>query len=232
MVTKEVAPVFQWAVPEKLAIPPDPLRCRLDFHNQVTVMTLFSGETVQRKIVSMADVVHALAEDLSYGTGLLPQNALWWQNTRGGPVVAIYIEPQIRKLALLVDVTKPPDRYEIPLPGLIFLCSPGMPPWLFAVKKKPTKETDPVFKAPLCNIHDNGMSCGGDHKYPVRVADIPQSFFISFFSPTLASGEKSKKHPRNVTELWKELDKKRRFPLGDMVEHGVIKDLMLMSESR
>ncbi|KKL06509.1 hypothetical protein LCGC14_2595320 [marine sediment metagenome] len=129
-------------------------------------MTLFSGETVQRKIVSMADVVHALAEDLSYGTGLLPQNALWWQNTRGGPVVAIYIEPQIRKLALLVDVTKPPDRYEIPLPGLIFLCTPGMPPWLFAVKKKPTKETDMVFKAPLCNVHDTGMSCGGDHKYP------------------------------------------------------------------
>ena len=50
MVTKEAEPGFVWAVPSELAIPPDPLRCRLDFHHQATVLTLFSGETAQRKI--------------------------------------------------------------------------------------------------------------------------------------------------------------------------------------
>lgn len=229
---KTTEPGFAWAVPSELAIPIDPLRCRLDFHHQATILTLFSGETAQRKVVSMADVVHALAEDLSFGTGLLPQNTLWWQNTRGGPVVAVYIEPQIRKLALLRDVTSPPERFEVPLPGFIFLCSQGRPPWLYAVKKKPTKETDTIYKAPLCNVHDNGMSCGGDHKYPPLLSDIPHSFFVSFFSPTLAGGGKSVKYPRNVTDLWKDLDKRRRFPLADLVEHGTVKDLMNMGDNQ
>jgi len=226
--TKASSPAFSWAVPKELGIPPDPLRLRLDFFHQSTVMTYFSGDKAVTTQVDAMDVAHALASNLAFGTGLLPPGTLWWENTKGGPLFAIYVEPKVRKLALQREAGQPPLRFEIPLPGFIFLCSQGRPPWLYAVTKKPTKETNLVYKAPLCNIHQNGRSCQGSHKYPTRVADIVESFFISFFSPTGDMNNRSKAFPNNLVGLWKSLDKKKKFPIGDLVQHGTIKDLMNM----
>ncbi len=228
MVMTEQSTAHQWAIPEELKVPPDPLRCRLDFHHQAVVMTLFEGEAVETRIVSAMDVAQALASDLSFGTGLLPPGTIWWQNTRAGPVFALYVEPKVRRLALQEVANKPPRRFKIPLPGLIFLCSPGRPPWVYAVKKKPTKETDIVYRAPLCNLHPNGRSCPGNHKYPTRVADIVESFFVSFFSPTADLRNRSQMFPNNVVLLWEFLDKKKAFPMDDLVKHGMVKDLMTM----
>jgi len=189
-------------------------------------MTLFDPETVERRIVSAMDVSHALASELSFGSGLLPPQTLWWENTRNGPLFALYDEPKVRKLALQESVNDPPRRFTIPLPGLIFLCSPGKPPWVFAVKKKPTKEMDNVYKAPLCNVYADGRSCPGNHRYPTRVADIVDSFFISFFSSAADVHNRSVKFPNNVIRLWEYLDKKKRFPNDDLVKHGKVKDLM------
>ncbi len=215
-----------WAIPSELEVPADPLRCRLDFHHQAVVMTLFDPETVERRIVSAMDVSHALASELSFGSGLLPPQTLWWENTRNGPVFALYAEPKVRKLALQESVSSPPRRFVIPLPGLIFLCSPGKPPWVFAVKKKPTKETDIVYKAPLCNVYADGRSCPGNHRYPTRVADIVESFFISFFSSAADVRNRSVKFPNNIILLWEYLDKKKTFPKDDLVRHGKVTDLM------
>lgn len=219
---------FSWAIPKDLGIPADPLRLRLDFHHQSTVMTYFQGDTVTTKQVDAMDVAHALASDLSFGTGLLPADTLWWQNTRGGPVFALYVEPKIRKLALQESIKKPPRRFNIPLPGLIFLCRPGQPPWVVACTKKPTKESDIVYHAPLLNIFRNGRSCPGSHTYPTRVADVVQSFFVSFFSATADLQGRSKKYPKNVIKLWEELDGKGKFPVADLVKFGTIGDLMNM----
>ena len=215
-----------WAIPSELEVPADPLRCRLDFHHQAVVMTLFNPETVERRIVSAIDVSHALASELSFGSGLLPPQTLWWQNTRQGPIFALYEEPRVRTLALLELATSPPHRFKVPLPGLIILCSPGKAPWVFAVKKRPTKETDPVYRAPLCNIYHDGRSCPGNHKYPTRVADIAESFFISFFSATADLRDRSISFPNNIIQLWEFLDKKKTFPKDDLVKHGIVKDLM------
>ena len=230
MVTAKPAPAYEWAIPAELGVPPDPLRLRLDFHHQAVVMTLFQGETIDTKVVSAVDVAHALASELSFGTGLLPPGTIWWQNTRGGPIFALYIEPKVRKVALQETAGKPPRRFTIPLPGLIFLCSPGAPPWVFAVKKKPTKETDIVYRAPLCNIYNDGRSCPGNHRYPARVTDIVQSFFMSFFSPTADLRNRSAMFPQSVVDLWEHLDKKRTFPMADLVKHGVIRDLINMEK--
>lgn len=143
-------------------------------------------------------------------------------------MVAIYDEPQVRPLALLLDVGKPPIRFKVPLPGLIFLCRPGSPPWVYAVKKKPTKETDTIYKAPLANVFANGRTCPGSHEFPVRVADIVQSFFMSFFSATADLENRSHKFPQNVIYLWEHLNNKNKFPMGDLVQHGTVRDLMEM----
>lgn len=226
----EQPPGYKWALPDDLNVPADPLRLRLDFHHQAVVMTLFEGEAVNTKVVSAMDVAHALASDLSFGTGLLPPGTIWWENTRGGPVFALYVDPKVRKVALQEVANKSPRRFTIPLPGFIFLCSPGRPPWVYAVKKKPTKESDIVYRAPLCNIHPNGLSCPGNHRYPARVADIVQSFFTSFFTATADLANRSQRFPKNVVPLWEFLDKKKRFPLDDLVKHGTVIDLMHMEK--
>jgi len=217
---------FQWSVAPELGVPADPLRCRLDFHHQAVVMTLFNPETVEKRVVSAIDVSHALASSLSFGSGLLPTDTLWWKNTRGGPIFAIYEKPRVRKLALQESATKQPRRFTIPLPGFIFLCSPGKPPWVFAVKDRPTKDTHVVYKAPLCNLHENGRSCPGSHKYPTRIADIVESFFTSFFTATADLHNRSIMFKSDVVHLWEFLDKKKTFPTGDMVRHGTVRDLM------
>ena len=224
--------VFNWAVPESLNIPPDPLRARLDFHEDACVLTLFNGNSITTKTISALDLAHALARELSYGTGLLPANTLWWNNTSAGPVYALWEEPRIRKVALQEDALKAPRRMNIPLPGLIFICIPGSPPWVYAAKKRPEKTTDIVYRAPLCNIFDSGRSCPGNHKYPTRIQDVIESFFISFFSPTADLTKRSKKYPKSVVELWDSLDEQKVYPLDDLVEHGKIQDLMQMAISQ
>ena len=219
---------ISWAVPKELGIPADSLRLRLDFYHQATTITFFHDEIVGTKLVDALDVAHALSSELSFSTGLLPAETLWWQNTRGGPLYALYDAPQTRVLTLQTDLKKPPKRFKVPLPGFLFLCSPGQMPWVFAVKKKPTKETDIVYRAPLANIFNNGRSCPGSHRYPNRVNDMIHSFFVSFFSSTADLRNRSKKFPGNVIALWSFLDGKKKFPLNDLVEHGTIRDLMAM----
>jgi len=147
-------------------------------------------------------------------------------------VVAIYVEPQVRQMALQADINKPPRRFRVPMPGLIFLCRPSSPPWVYAVKRKPTKEKDIVYAAPLANIHNNGRSCQGSHTYPARVGDIVQSFFISFFSQTADLRNRSQKFPNNVINLWEFLDGKRKYPMDDLVHLATVRDLMNMVVER
>jgi PRTRC genetic system protein B len=216
-----------WDVPKELGVPPDTLRLRLDFFHQAVEMTIIDGDTVDTRIVSAFDVATTLATSLSYGTGLLPENTLWWQNTRGGAVWAIYEPPRIRKVAILLKADKPPARFTIPMPGFIFLCSPGKPPWVYAVTEKPTKETDIVYKAPVLNVFENGRTCSGNNQFPHRVADIVENFFISFFSLEGDLMNRSIKYKDDVTRLWMFLNGKKKFPIEDLVKHGTVQDLMM-----
>ena len=225
---EEKKSAFNWAIPEELGVPADPLRLRLDFHHQATVMTVFENDKVETKLVSAMDVAHALASELSFCSGLLPKGTLWWKNTKAGPVTAIYVPPCIRKVALQQDIKVPPRRFTIPLPGFIFLCRPGREPSVFAVKKEPSGETDKVYKSPLCNIFANGRSCPGSHKYPTNVGETVQSFFVSFFSPAGEMHGRSKKFPKSIIQLWEFLDGKKKFPKDDLVDYCQVKDLMEM----
>ena len=220
---------LRWAVPETLQVPPDPLRLRLDFHSQAVTMTLFEGRFTTTKMVSAMDIAHALSRELNFSSGLLPKDTLWWTNTADGAVVAIYREPQVTKVALQREAMGTPERYTIPMPGLVFLCrAGGLPPYIYAVKKRPTKSTDAVYRAPVFNVFDDGRVCPGTHQFPKDPADQPNSFFQSFFSPTGDYENRSKRCPQNLALLWKRLDGKKEYPLKDLVEHGTVQDLLTM----
>lgn len=228
--TPEAPPGYLLAVPAELEVPADPLRLRLDFHSESVVMQQWDGAVSSVRMVSAMDVAHALASELSYGSGLLPEGALWWANTSAGPLTAVYEAPSVRKFALQEEAGKPPRRFEIPMPGLILLCLPGRPPWVYAVKRRPGKPLDPVYKAPMPNVYDHGASCPGNNRYPQSVNGIIESFFRSFFSFSLVAGH-SQKYKNDVVKLWESLEGKRKFPNDDLVKHGTVKDLMEMRVS-
>ena len=214
----------QWALP--IEVEADKLVLRLDFHEQSLVLTEFGDREAAVKLVSPRDMAFALAKELAYASGILPEKTLWWQNTSVGEVTALWEPPQVWKVALAQSVQGPPRRFKLPMPGLIFLCRPGQTPWVYAAKKRPKSKTERVFKAPLCNIFEDGKVCAGNHKFPMEVAEIPRSFFMSFFTASADIVNRSVKHPRSIVELWEEIDGKDEFPLDDLVAHGTVNDLM------
>lgn len=182
-------PTAKWAVPEQLEIPADTLRLRLDFYHQSVILTDYDNDSISSRNVSPVDIAKALASDISLDTGILPENTLFWRNTRIGPVYCMYEEPKIRTLTVHDELEKL-LRYRMPLPGLLFLCLPNRAPWVYAVKSRPTSLRDKVYKAPFYNTYQDGFTCAGSNGYPADPPGIVQMFLASFFTRHLANDRK------------------------------------------
>jgi hypothetical protein len=221
-----------WALPKEMKVEPDSLELKLEFYRQSIVMHCYEdNKPTTVRLVDARDITAALAKEMNFCSGLLPPNTLFWRNAARGTVTAIYQEPKKRKIALQSDFDKPPVRFTLPLPGFIFLCIAGQSPWVYAVKRRPTKESDLVYHPPLSNVFDSGRSCPGSQKYPANPLEIIDGFFISFFSKSEAD-KKSRRHPKDITQLWPELDGQAEFPLDDLIQQCTLKDLMTMPMER
>ena len=226
-VNNDLPSPFKKVVPESQSVGKDRLLMRLDFYSEAVVMQDFEKKGNGRyRMVDAYDIARAITNEISYDSGLLPPNTLWWANTKEGAQVALYVPAGVRRLALQEDAGKAPKRYDIPLPNLIFLCKAGHPPYVFAVFDRPTGLKDRVYKAPLANVYNDGRTCGGSHKYSANLGEIPDDFFKSFFSRGADLSNRSKKHPQDIIKMWQALDKKKEYPLLDLVYHGTIADIM------
>ena len=166
-----------------------------------------------------------LAENC-FNSGLLPKDALWWKQTKEGIHVALWRSPQIWPVALQEEPFVPARRFRLPMPGLIFVCSAGKPPYIYAAKRRPQSTGEFVYKAPLYNVYDSGNSCAGTHRYPQDANKIPESFFAAFFTRSAVSGSRSRKYPDDLLKLWEEINGKRKYPMDDLVQIGTIRDLL------
>lgn len=225
MLSREPA-AYQWALPDGLDVPEDELQVRLDFHRDAILMYVLDKEAIHTRLVSALEISRALTSELPLCSELLPQGSLWWASGRAGPVVALWRPPRIWKVALMLEAFQPPQRFSLPLPGLIFICSPAQPPLVYAVKRRPESPEEKVYHAPLFNVYRDGRTCPGNHHYPDSIAQIPESFFLSFFSPEADHCGRSKKYPQDLLKLWQELNGKKKYPLSDLVELGKISDLV------
>ena len=217
---------YQWALPEGIEVPRDELTARLDFYQDSIIFYLVDGSTIKTRMVSARDVTMALLQEVPMTSGLLPQDVLWWSHGKNGPEVALWRSARVWQVALQLEAFQPPRRLKIPMPGLIFVCSPGRPPRVYAAKKRPTSQHETIYHAPLFNVFSRGDTCPGTHRYPLDVAEIPESFFTSFFTPAANYQGRSKRYPDNLQQLWEELDGKKRYPLKDLVPIGKIEDIM------
>src|SRR5919202_2386902 len=225
------------AVPADLEVEADPLRLRLDFHDESVLLHDYGARgAVATRLVSALDVAHALASELDLTTGLLPPGALWLVKRSSGVWTALWQEPGIRTVRLRTSLEAPPRRYRLPLPGLVFLCPPGgQAPYVFAATARPRKPEEQLYHAPCHNLFDTGRVCVDTHPFPADRARVPAAFFESDFSahPSTARG-KSRRHHEDVGRLWDELDRARAFPLDDLLPLVTVAEAMRlgMGEAR
>ncbi|NQT31207.1 MAG: hypothetical protein HQ588_02640 [Deltaproteobacteria bacterium] len=217
---------YQWEMPIGLEIPPDKIRARLDFYQDSIFFYLLKDKVIQTKMISARDLTMALLHEVPMSSGLLPQGTLWWRQSKAGPEFALWRPSGVWKAALMLEAFKPPRRFKLPLPGLIFVCSPGRQPRIYAAKKRPVSQRDVIYHAPLFNVFSSGDTCAGTHKFPPDVSEIPESFFTSFFTKEAQYNDRSKKYPKDLLQLWEELDGKAKYPLKDLVRIGTIKDIL------
>ncbi len=222
----------QWSRPGQDDMPRDQLQAQLEVYGETILLRGFEGDRTWVRTVSADEIASVFTRHLGFASGLLPDNALWWNQGETGRVVALWRPPQVWPVALQREAFQPPARLRLPMPGLVFVCSPGRAPWVYAALERPTNPEQQLYRAPAFNVFRDGRVCPGSHRFPEEVGLIPESFFRSFFSLTGDTRERSKKHPDNLQALWEELDGQTDYPLEDLVPQCTVGHAMAVSEGR
>ena len=222
----------EWSLPGPADAPRDDLQLQMEVYRETILLRGFDGDSNWVRTVSADEIAGALTRRLGFSSGLLPADALWWSQGETGRFVALWRPPQVWPVALQREAFKPPARLRLPMPGLVFVCSPGRSPWVYATQDKPASPEQPLFRAPAFNVFGDGRVCPGSHRFPEEVGLIPESFFQSFFSLTGDTGNRSKKHPDNLQALWEELDGTTEYPMEDLVPQCTVAHAMAVSEGR
>ncbi len=222
----------EWSLPGPAEAPKDDLKVQLEVYGETILLRGFEGDSNWVKTVSADEIANVFTQHRGFSSGLLPEEALWWSQGETGRTVGLWRPPQVWPVALQREAFRPPARLRLPMPGLVFVCSPGRAPWVYAAQSRPTDPDQQLYRAPAFNVFGDGRACPGSHKFPNEVELIPESFFQSFFSLTGESKNRSKKHPDNLQALWEELDGKTKYPTEDLVPQWTVSYAMEVSEGR
>ena len=191
----------QWSLPGPADAPRDDLKSQLEVYGETILLRGFENDSAWVRTVSADEIANVFTQHLGSSSGLLPEETLWWNQGETGQVVALWRPPQVWPVALQREAFKPPARLRLPMPGLVFVCSPGRAPWVYAAAGRPTDPEQHLFRAPAFNVFGDGRVCPGSHRFPEEVGLIPEGFFQSFFSLTGDTRNRSNKHPENLVAL-------------------------------
>ena len=222
----------QWSLPGPADAPRDDLKLQLEVYKETILLRGFESDSAWVRTVSSDEIANVFTQHLGFSSGLLPEETLWWNQGETGQVVALWRPPQVWPVALQRGAIKPPARLRLPMPGLVFVCSPGRAPWVYAALERPSDPEQQLFRAPAFNVFGDGRVCPGSHRFPEEVGLIPEGFFQSFFSLTGDTRDRSKKHPDNLQALWEELDGTTAYPAEDLVPQCTVGQAMAVSEGR
>ena len=212
---------ISWTDRAKTPVERDKLRMRLDIYEESLILKCYELDATWTRLVDADRIAAAFTLYMGTSTGLLPPSTLWWKQSQEGVITALWREPQVWNAALQVKAFEPPERFRLPMPGLLFIAAPGRAPWAFAARKRPEEAAETLFNIPTFNVFRNGRVCPGNHRFPDRADETPEPFFQSHFSMTGDTRGRSKRHPNELYQLWQELDGKEEYPLEDLVEHCI-----------
>ena len=169
----------QWSLPGLADAARDELQMQLEVYKETILLRSFEDDSTWVRTVSADGIANVFTQHLGSSSGLLPREALWWNQGETGQVAALWRPPQVWSAALQREAFKPPARLRLPMPGLVFVCSPGRAPWVYAATERPTDAEQHLFRAPAFNVFSDGRACPGSHRFPEEVGLIPESFFQS-----------------------------------------------------
>ena len=225
--TDNQPPNTDWALPPNSPVQPDQLQARIDVYQDSIILTDFNEERVNwTRMVSADQMAAIFAGEISYSSGILPPDTIWWKQTESARTIAVWRDPQVWNVALQTAPFKPPQRLKLPMPGLIFVCIQGQAPWIFAAKTRPSRSHDQLYRMPAFNVFQSGRVCPGNHQFPDNPNQIPESFFQSFFSQTGDTHQRSLKHTDDLNALWQELNGETQYPLDDLIPQHTIAEAM------
>ena len=222
----------QWSLPGQAAAPRDEIQVQMEVYRETILLRGFEPAAAWVRTVSADAVADLFTQHLGFSSGLLPQEALWWCQGETGQVVALWRPPQVWSVALQREAFAPPARLRLPMPGLVFVCSPGRAPWVYAAQERPDGPEQQLFRAPAFNVFGDGRVCPGSHRFPEEVGLIPESFFQSYFSLTGDARNRSQKHPDTLVTLWEELDGTAAYPTEDLVPQCTVAHALAVSAGR
>jgi hypothetical protein len=117
-----------WSPPGPADLPRDQLQAQLEVYGETILLRGFEADRNWVRTVSADEIANVFIRHLGFSSGLLPDNALWWNQGETGQVVALWRPPQVWPVALQREAFQPPARLRLPMPGLVFVCSPGRAP--------------------------------------------------------------------------------------------------------
>jgi hypothetical protein len=213
------------------------LEARLDLYTDFVVLSkFFAGEVSEKYVVDPAEVAAALA-GIDLGSGLLPENCLFWSKRDGWERLGIYLPPRTWLVTVRNEAQAPATgsgrAWRIPLPGLVFI-GHEYNYSLWAVTDRPADGQTPLYLAPCPNVSLEGV-CRGNAPFPrastLTIWQAVEVFFSSKFNRDL-SNSKSKAYPACVLDQWRALDQAGAdtYPVADLVQTrltlgGLIKDV-------
>ena len=155
-----------WSLPGPSDLPGDRLSLQLEVYDETILLRGFEGDTQWVKTVSADAIANVFTQHLGFSSGLLPEDALWWNQGENGWVVALWRPPRVWPVALQREAFKPPARLRLPMPGLVFVCSPGRAPWVYAALSRPNDPNQQLYKMPAFNVFGDGRVCPGQPQVP------------------------------------------------------------------
>ena len=222
----------EWSLPGATDVPRDDLKMQMEVYGETILLRGFEGDSNWVRTVSADEIASVFIQHLGFSSGLLPQDALWWGQGETGQVAALWRPPQVWPVALQREAFKPPARLRLPMPGLVFVCSPARAPWVYAALAGRATPATGSTGCPHSTCSGTGGPAQAVTSFPEEVGLIPESFFQSFFSTTGDTRERSKKHPDDLQALWEELDGKTEYPTDDLVFQCTVAQAMAVSEGR
>ena len=138
--------VTEWSLPGQMDVPRDELKVQMEVYEETILLRGFEGGANWVRTVSADGIANAFTQHLGFSSGLLPKETLWWSQGETGQVVALWRPPKVWPVALQREALKPPARLRVPMPGLVFVCSPGRAPWVYAAKSRPTGAEQQLYR--------------------------------------------------------------------------------------
>ena len=90
----------QWSLPGPADAPMDHLQMQMEIYRETILLRGFENDSTWVRTVSADEIANALTRHLGFSSGLLPQDALWWNQGETGQVVALWRPPQVWSVAL------------------------------------------------------------------------------------------------------------------------------------